>query len=170
MADSIIGFECFNEILKCKHINRVALTKNFHHLDNFFRTIIEALTMTLCIYVAGCQIINTFQELLGSSNWPIFIAKVKAEYLEIFKVLSICIKASKQTKNAVVVALAEKKAKWASTISLPPELNWVAIEKQLVLNLSRKHCDVVQENALLLLSYGLLYLDFVDACQKGYNG
>lgn len=29
---------------------------------------------------------------------------------------------------------------------------------------------MVQENALLLLSYRLLYLDFIDACQKSYSG
>ena len=170
MAGNTIGLERFSGILKRKHINQAALTKNFHHSDNFFWTVIEALTVTLYMYVADCQTINTFQGLLGSSNWPILIAKVEAEYLEIFKVQSIRRKRSKRTKNAVAVALAEKKAEWAITIPLPPESNWVGIKKQLVLDFSQKHCNVVRENALLLLSYGLLYLDFVDAYQKGYSG
>lgn len=110
MAGSTIGLERFSGILKCKYINQAALTKNFHHLDDFFQTVIEALTMTLCMHVAGWQTINTFQGLLGNFNWPIFIAKVEAEYLGIFKVQSIRTKALKRIKNAVAVALAEKKA------------------------------------------------------------
>lgn len=65
--------------------------------------------MTLYIYVTCCEIINTFQELLGNFNWPIFIPKVKAEYLKIFKVQLIYTETLNRTKNAVVVALAEKK-------------------------------------------------------------
>lgn len=95
MAGSIIGLERFSKILKHKHIKRAALTKNFHHLDNFFWTVIKALTVTLCMHVADCQIIDIFQGLFSSSNWPIFIAKVEAEYLGIFKVQSIHTKASK---------------------------------------------------------------------------
>lgn len=68
IADSIINFEYFNEILKRKHINQAALTKNFHHLDNFFQTIIEALIVILYIYIASYQIIDMFQRLLGNSN------------------------------------------------------------------------------------------------------
>lgn len=68
MAGSIVGLERFSGILKCKHINQAALTKNFHHLDDFFRTVIEALIVTLCIHVTGCQTIDTFQSWLGSSN------------------------------------------------------------------------------------------------------
>lgn len=50
------------------------------------------------------------------------------------------------------------------------EPKWNAIEKELLLDFSYKHRNVVRENALLLLSFGLLYLDFVDACRKGYSG
>lgn len=46
----------------------------------------------------------------------------------------------------------------------------MAMEKQLVSDFSWKHRNVVRENALLLLSYKLLYLDFVNACQKDYSG
>lgn len=60
MAGSIIGFKHFSGILKCKDINQTALTKNFHYLDNFFQTVIEALTMTLYIYIASYQIIDIF--------------------------------------------------------------------------------------------------------------
>lgn len=35
--------------------------------------------------------------------------------------------------------------------------------------LSKSHPNVIQENTLLLISYGLFYFDFVDACQNGYN-
>ena len=33
---------------------------------------------------------------------------------------------------------------------------------------NQKH-DIVQENTLIFLNLGLLYLDFVDACQKKYS-
>ena len=167
---NIVGLDRFNGILKRKHITRAALTKNFHHSDDFFRTVIEALVVCLCMHVAGCQTIDQFQDWIGSSDWPTLIAKVESEYFGIFKVHTIRTGASRRTKNAVAIALAERKEEWANTIPLPSEPNWIATEKQLLSEFSQKHRDVIRENALLLLSCGLLYLDFVDACRKGYSG
>ncbi len=50
------------------------------------------------------------------------------------------------------------------------EPNWIKVEKDLLLEISPTNQDIVQENVLLLLNYGLLYLDFNDICRKGYNG
>lgn len=52
----------------------------------------------------------------------------------------------------------------------PPEPNWVKIEKNLLLEISPTNKDIIQENALLLLNYGLLYLNFNNAYRKSYNG
>ncbi len=52
----------------------------------------------------------------------------------------------------------------------PPEPNWVKIEKDLLSEISVANRDIIRENALLLLNYGLLYLDFHNACRKDYSG
>lgn len=46
----IVGFDYYNRILKQKYISKMAKTKYFYHLDNFFQSIIKALIMTLCIH------------------------------------------------------------------------------------------------------------------------
>ena len=70
----------------------------------------------------------------------------------------------------MATALRAKKENWANLEDQPPEPNRVKIEKDLLLEIGTTNRDVVRENALLLLNYGLLYLDFHDACRKGYNG
>lgn len=37
--------------------------------------------------------------------------------------------------------------------------NWTAVEKSLLVEITPKNHNIIGENALLLLSYGLLYLD-----------
>ena len=44
------------------------------------------------------------------------------------------------------------------------EPNWADIEHELKESLKFEYRDAIHENSLLLLSYGLLYLDFDDAC------
>ena len=44
------------------------------------------------------------------------------------------------------------------------EPNWLVIKKILLAETAPKNRAIVRENALLLLSYSLLYLDFADAC------
>ena len=50
------------------------------------------------------------------------------------------------------------------------EPNRANIECELKESLKFEYWDVIRENSLLLVSYGLLYLDFDDACHKGYSG
>ena len=49
------------------------------------------------------------------------------------------------------------------------EANWANIERKFKESLKFEYRDVICENSLLLLSYGFLYLDFDDACHKGYS-
>lgn len=49
------------------------------------------------------------------------------------------------------------------------ELNWVKVQKDLLSKISPTNQDMVQENALLFLNYGLLYVDFNDTYHKNYN-
>lgn len=38
-----------------------------------------------------------------------------------------------------------------------------------MLNIDINNWNVIQKNALLFLSYYLLYTDFIDICQKNYS-
>ena len=49
------------------------------------------------------------------------------------------------------------------------KLNWANIERKLKESLKFEYWDTICENSLLLLLYGLLYLDFDDACHKNYS-
>lgn len=170
VAGSIVGLDHYNGKLKRKYIAKAAQTKYFHHSDDFFRTVIEALVVSLCMHTAGRQTIHAFQDWVGKSDWPTLISTVESQHLGIFKVHSIRAKASIRSRKDAAVALLEKKQVWVDRGEQQPEPKWNAIEKELLLDFSRKHRNVVRENALLLLSSGLLYLDFVDACRKGYSG
>lgn len=49
------------------------------------------------------------------------------------------------------------------------EPNWVKVQKDLLSKISPTNRDIVQENAVLLLNNGLLYVDFNDICRKDYK-
>ncbi|WP_375449163.1 hypothetical protein [uncultured Nostoc sp.] len=69
----------------------------------------------------------------------------------------------------MAAALRAKKEEWPNLEDQPPELNWVKIEKDLLSEFSIANQDIARKNALLLLNYGLLYLDFNNAYRKGYS-
>lgn len=48
-------------------------------------------------------------------------------------------------------------------------LDWAKVCQKLTDQLFQPNQDLVQENALLLTSCGMLYLDFIDACQNDYS-
>ncbi len=50
---SNIGFlNHYSGILKRKHIYKKLDNNNFHYIDEFFHIVIEAMVVTLCMYIA----------------------------------------------------------------------------------------------------------------------
>lgn len=168
---NIVSLNRFAGILKRKYISKAAENGNFHHSDNFFRTVIEAMVITLYINAVGCQSIDKLQNWIGRFDWPSLISKIKHDCLRIFKVHSIREAASHKTAITVASMLKTKKKEWLELENdQPQEPNWSMVEKELLAEIAPKHRNIVQENAMLLLSCGLLYFDLADACQKGYTG
>ena len=58
-----------------------------------------------------------------------------------------------------------------NTIGTPSraEPNWTDIGCKLKESLKFRYRHAIYKNSLLLLSYAFLYLDFDDACHKGYS-
>ncbi len=128
------------------------------------------MVIALCIHSAQCSTIDSFHVWIERSDWSSLIGNVEKSCLGITKVRSIRDRASTRTNTTVAAALRVKKEEWANLGDQPPKPNWVKIEKDLLSEISVTNRDIVRENALLLLNYGLLYLDFNDACRKGYSG
>lgn len=131
------------------------------------------MVVTLCIYTAGCSIIDELQIWIGRSDWPTLIAKVEKNCLDVFKVQSIWHAAHCKTTATVDTMIDAQKKEWSESRDNDGERQqpyWSAIRKTLLVETALQNRDIIRENALLLFSYDLLYLDFVDACQKGYFG
>ena len=170
VAGDIVSLNYYAGILKQKYVTKAADNNHFHHSDNFFRTIMEALVITVCMHLAGCSTIESFHAWIERLDWPFLIDNVKQSCLGVTRVCLIQEKGSTRTNTAVAAALRAKKEHWANLEDQPLKPNWVKIEKNLLSEISPTNQDVVQENALLLLNYGLLYLDFNDECRKSYSG
>ncbi len=89
VAGDMVSLNRYHDILKQKYVSKTADNNNFHHFDDFFRTVIEAMVVTLCIHTTGCSTIDELQIWIGRSDWPTLIANVEKNYLDIFKVQSI---------------------------------------------------------------------------------
>ena len=48
--------------------------------------------------------------------------------------------------------------------------DWAEVCRKLTDQLSKLYRDLVWENGLLLINCGILYLNFINACQNGYGG
>ena len=83
IVGDIISLNQYHGILKRKNVTKKANNKNFHHSDEFFRIIIKAMVVTLCIQAVGCSTINELQLWIGRSNWPTLIAKVVKNCLSV---------------------------------------------------------------------------------------
>lgn len=103
-------------------------------------------------------------------DWLFFIENIEQSCLGITKVHSIQDKASTYVNTIVATAFRAKKKEWANLKNQSSKPNWVKIEKDLLLEIGTINRDVVQENTLLLLNYGLLYLDFYNVYCKSYSG
>ncbi len=167
VAEDIVSLNHYAGILKRKYVTKTADNNHFHHSNDFLRTVMEAMVITLCMHSAGCLTIESFHAWIKRLDWSSFIGNVEHSCLGLTTVRLIQDKASTCTNTTVAAALRAKKEQWANLEDQPPEPNWVKVEKDLLSEISPTNRDIVRENALLLLNYGLLYLDFNDACRKG---
>lgn len=60
ITGNIVSLSYFTSILKRKYLIKVADNKHFHHFNNFFQIVVEALVIILCMYLAGCLTIELF--------------------------------------------------------------------------------------------------------------
>lgn len=58
----------FSGILTRIHVTKAADSANFHHFGVFICTVIEALTIALCMHAADCQAINFLQTWIRKSD------------------------------------------------------------------------------------------------------
>lgn len=68
--------------------------------------------MMLCMHVVRYSTIDELQTWISRSNWPVFISKVKRDYLGIFTVQYIRDKASTKTTTTVSSISDIKKIEW----------------------------------------------------------
>ncbi len=68
IAVDLVSLNWYSGILKCKHISKKPDNNHFQQTDDFFRVIIEAMIIVLCIHGAGCSTIDKFQTWIGRSN------------------------------------------------------------------------------------------------------
>ncbi len=109
VAGNMVSLNCYSGILKKKYIYKKPDNNNFHHTDEFFRVVIEAMVMMLCIYIARCSTIDKLQTWIGRFNWPILINKVERDYLGIFTVQCIQDKISTKTTTTITSKFDTKK-------------------------------------------------------------
>ena len=105
----MVSLNCYNGILKRKHICKKLDNNNFHHTNEFFRIVIEAMVITLYMHIARCSTIDKLQAWIGRSDWPALISKVECNHLGIFTVQRIRDEASIKTTTTVASMLDTKK-------------------------------------------------------------
>lgn len=61
ITGNMVFLNYYNSILKRKHICKKPNNNNFYHADEFFHVVIEAMVMTLYMYIIGYFIIDKLQ-------------------------------------------------------------------------------------------------------------
>lgn len=84
VTGNMVSLNSYGGILKRIYIYKKSDNNNFHHTDKFFRVIIEAMVVILCMRIAGCFIMDELQTWIGRSDWSTFISKVECDHLRIF--------------------------------------------------------------------------------------
>lgn len=109
------------------------------------------------------------------------IQQVEEANLDPFKITEIRSIADQALESEVSAAVEQERQDWLGrrkqdriqkiTVTYKRQPDWKKIrEERLKKAEAESGRDVVQENALVLLNLGLLYLDFVDACRGGFSG
>ena len=107
------------------------------------------------------------------------ISDVQQKYLSLSEVIFLVKCAKKQITSEALAAIEEQQAAWVSAKKqdrnagiknmYKRQPSWKKKCQDWIKEAVDQKCDIVQENALIFLNLGLLYLDFVDACREGYS-
>lgn len=107
------------------------------------------------------------------------VSDVEHEYLGLYEVDALVKRAKKQVAGESLAAIELQKAAWISgkerdrnagikdTYIRQP--SWKKNRQDWIKDVADQKRDIIRENALIFLSLGLRYLDFVDACRGGYS-
>ena len=172
-----ISLARFQIALKQKNVTKTP--KDFHVCDDFFRTIVIAFVVTLCMHGASCDRLPAFRTWLSKNNWRKLILAMSNLYIDLFKPGSLRAEARSEVKEEVVLAVATEEAEWINgrnqdravgiTTTYMGRRDWKKEQTRRVEKAYAQRRDVIHENALVLLNLELLYLDFADACRGGYS-
>jgi hypothetical protein len=171
----------FSTILRRKGVNKDI--KDFHACDDFFRTVLEAYIIAYYQHHAGATDTKELVNHLEKNDWPAQIALAVQAGIDPFGVSWVRTQARESIDAAVAARMEEERAKWEAfkaqrrqhrqsggTNPPLPRKEWKKIESTLVTELGAGSRDIVNENAMLLLTCGLIYLDFYHACREGFSG
>ncbi len=78
----------FHNVLAQKGVN--IKIKDFHACDNFFKTIVQAHIIALCMHHQGLTKINDLQTWLFRNDWANLISQFEGQYLNFEKVQNLC--------------------------------------------------------------------------------
>lgn len=122
------------------------------------------------MHESGCQTIKAFETWLCKNNWPRLIKSIAEKHLTLTNVHNLRDAGKDQVAADVEITLAAEKDEWRIKKKKGDrQPNWVNRRVKLMENIFKGLQDLVRENALLLASCGLLYLDFADACRAEYS-
>ena len=152
---------------------------DFHACDDFFRTVVMAFAIALCMHGTSCSTLPEFKAWLSRNDWPSMVDNVEKEYLDPFKVVELRDHATQEVEGEIDAAIELEKTAWlegkeqhrAAGEQGPyiKQPKWDTIRQTRMKKAVLRKRDVLRENAMIMLSLGLLYLDFVDACRGGYS-
>lgn len=144
--------------------------KDFYSNNDFFCTIIHFNIIALCIHESGRTKFNLFQRWVSTQNWLELFKEVEKKYLYPFLVHLIHCQSENAVANKVNAIITAQQEDWPNIRIRSQHIpDWEEVYRKFTDQLSRSHRDMVRENVLLLTSCGLLYLNFVNACQNDYS-
>lgn len=146
--------------------------KNIHVCDNFFYSFVKVLIIALAMNIVNCKTINFFCTWLSQLDGPNLIIKIESLYGP-YTISDIGGKVKQDVETGIEILLTIRKAKLGVSKDQPdslPKPNKDQVETELIADLSTYSRNIYRKNTLISISYGLLYLDFRNACRKGYIG
>lgn len=167
----------FHAVLSRKGVTQKV--KDFHACDEFFRTVIHAHVIALCMHHLGLIKIDDFQTWLSRNNWPELIRSIEQKFLGPEEVQNIRDYIGEEAFAKVARRLDIRKqgfkteqevARQSGTRFRKQTPKWDKIEREITEQVVLLSRNKTRENALLLLHEGLTYLEFVDACRGGFSG
>lgn len=113
--------------------------KEFHACDDFFRTVVQANLIALCMNVSGCASSAAFQTWLSRNNWPALLKLVVEKYLSPLAVHTFRKESDQQVESEVAKLLKTRQQEWPHVKQARQTApDWLKVRRQLTDELSRK--------------------------------